>query len=52
MVYHTYIPQPPLADFVDKFWLYEGISAQHTKERKLPDGTTELIINLRDDTRI
>lgn len=49
MLYRTCIPQPPLANFVDKFWFYEGCAIQYTKERKLPDGTVELIINLRDD---
>ncbi|MFL5692257.1 MAG: DUF6597 domain-containing transcriptional factor [Ktedonobacteraceae bacterium] len=46
----TYIPQPPLAAFVDVFWLYEGDAPQHTKERRLPDGTMELVVNLREDT--
>jgi AraC-like DNA-binding protein len=49
-VYRTYIPQPPLAAFVDKFWLYEGDAPSHAKERRLPDGSMELVINLRDDT--
>jgi hypothetical protein len=49
-VYRTYIPQPPLAAFVDKFWLYEGDAPTHAKERRLPDGSMELVINLRDDT--
>ena len=49
-IYRTYIPQPPLANFVDSFWLYEGYYQPHTKERRLPDGSMELVINLRDDT--
>ncbi len=49
MIYRTCTPQPPLANFVDKFWFYEGDAPQHTKERKLPDGTVELIFNLHDD---
>jgi AraC-like DNA-binding protein len=48
-IYRTYIPQPPLANFVDSFWLYEGYYQSHTKERRLPDGSMELVINLRDD---
>jgi AraC-like DNA-binding protein len=49
MTYRTYIPQPPLSDFVALLWLYEGEELAHTKERLLPTGTVELVINLRDD---
>lgn len=49
-LYRTYIPQPPLADFVALFWLYEGYDPPHAKERILPTGTMEIVINLRDDT--
>ena len=44
----TYIPQPPLSAFVDMFWLYEG-QQQHARERRLPDGSMELVINLREE---
>lgn len=50
MIYRTYIPRPPLSDFVKLFWFYEGYDPPHEMERILPTGTTELIINLRDDT--
>lgn len=49
MVYRTHVPRPPLSDFVELFWLYEGYDAPHAKERVLPDGSMELVINLRDD---
>ncbi len=42
-------PAPPLSDFVDLFWLHEGYDTAHEKERLLPDGTVELVINLRED---
>lgn len=48
MTIRTYIPQPPLSDLVEMFWLYEGF-AQPAKERALPTGTVELVINLRND---
>lgn len=48
-IYRTYIPQPPLAAFVETFWLYEGYNPSHAKERRLPDGSMELVINLRED---
>lgn len=33
------------------FWFHEGFNADHHLERVLPDGSMELIINLRDETR-
>lgn len=48
-IYCTYVPGPPLADYVSLFWLYEGYELPHAKERVLPDGSMELVINLRED---
>lgn len=39
----------PLAAFVKTFWFYEGNAAAHARERRLPDGSMELVINLRED---
>ena len=50
MAYHTYIPSPPLSDFVELFWFSEGFDQAHKKERKLPDGSMGLVINLREDS--
>src|SRR5690349_694669 len=47
--YQIYIPRPPLAAYVDKFWLYEGNKLPHTKERRLPDGSMEMVFNLYED---
>ena len=44
-----YTPQPPLSNFVELLWLYEGYSQPHDKERLLPDGSMELVVNLKDD---
>ena len=49
MIYRTYTPQPRLAAFVETLWLYEGFNPPHTKERRLPDGSMELVINLHED---
>lgn len=49
MTYRTCIPGPPLSDFVELFWFYEGCDLPHAKERVLPTGTMELVINLHDD---
>lgn len=45
----TYVPPPPLSDFVELFWLSEGYAQPHSRERLLPQGTVELIINLGDE---
>jgi AraC-like DNA-binding protein len=44
-----YIPQPPLADFITSFRFYEQDGGSCGKERILPTGTTELVMNLRHD---
>lgn len=49
MLYLAHKPPPPLSDFVDLIWLYEGYDVPHEKERLLPDGTVELVINLLED---
>jgi PhnB protein len=43
-------PRGALAPFVECLWLYEGYVAGHAKERTLPTGTAELVINLHEDT--
>jgi AraC-like DNA-binding protein len=48
MRYLTYAPGPPIDEFVDYFWLFDGGQAAR-KERIVPSGTSELVINLRDD---
>jgi AraC-like DNA-binding protein len=48
MFYLTYAPGPPINEFVDYFWLFEGGQTAR-KERIVPSGTIELVINLRDD---
>ena len=40
--FHRYRPAPPLTDFVDVFWYFEGSGSAHAKERLLPTGTIEL----------
>ncbi len=43
------MPAPPLSDFVALLWLYETDRPSHEKERALPTGTAEIVINLRED---
>ena len=50
MLARHYIPRSPLSHFVELLWLYEGYTQPHDKERILPDGSMELVINLNDNT--
>lgn len=50
MPFMHYRPSPPLSSFVEMFWYYEGeAGSPHKKERLLPQGSAELVINLRED---
>ncbi len=50
MLYLTHIPGPPLNNFVELFWFYDGFPKRpHKKERLMPDGSVELVINLNED---
>lgn len=44
--FHIHRPGPPLSEFVDFFWIYEGYAPSHSRERLLPTGTSELIFKL------
>jgi len=46
---YRYTPAAPLSEFVELLWLYEGYTQPHKKERLLPDGSMELVINLHED---
>lgn len=46
MIHKLHIPGPPLSQFVENMWLVEGFSADYTREKILPDGAIELIIDL------
>jgi hypothetical protein len=49
MLFRWYKPSPPLSQFVENFWLYDGYSSPHFKERIFPSGTFEIVFNLRED---
>src|SRR3954451_14054 len=42
------MPGPPLSSFVELLWIYEDYVPGHCKEKLLPDGSMEMIIDLRD----
>jgi AraC-like DNA-binding protein len=43
-------PSPRLSHFVDVLWLMEGPAPAHGRERVLPTATTELVIDLREES--
>lgn len=48
MQYLMRIPGPPLADFIDHLWWWQGVESSHNRESVLPDGSMELIVDLDD----
>jgi AraC-like DNA-binding protein len=50
MIYYTYLPRPPLSQFVEFLWFREGYNVSKAQARLLPIGSMELVINLRSDT--
>ena len=48
-IQHYMRPGPPLSAFVACFWSYENDEPAQSKERRLPDGSMSLIVNLRED---
>jgi AraC-like DNA-binding protein len=49
MIRLTHVPGPPLSQFVHVLWLYEGYTQPHAKERVLPTGEMQIVINLLED---
>ena len=48
VLYLSHFPGPPLSQFVDRLWILTGAQIPR-KERILPGGTIELVINLREN---
>jgi AraC-like DNA-binding protein len=47
--YLRHVPRSPLSEFVNLLWLYEGYTQPHAKERILPTGEMQIVINLLED---
>jgi len=47
--YFSKTPSPPLGDFVERFWHFSDAPA-HSRERIVPSGAVELVINLQETT--
>jgi AraC-like DNA-binding protein len=48
MSFHAYRPVFPLDHFIENLIYFEGLSAAHNLDRFLPDGNTEIIIDLTE----
>jgi AraC-like DNA-binding protein len=48
MYYRTHVPKPPINQFIDYLWQFDGGQLPR-RERIVPSGTMELVINLRED---
>lgn len=48
MIFQSHIPAYPLNQYLQSIFYYEGLSPIHNLDRFLPDGNTELIINLNE----
>jgi AraC-like DNA-binding protein len=46
IVFQHYVPRPPLTEFVGLFWYWKGHQRAYSKERLLPMGTIELVIDV------
>jgi AraC-like DNA-binding protein len=46
VVFRHYVPAKPLSEFVGLFWYWRGHEVKYSRERILPMGTAELVINL------
>jgi AraC-like DNA-binding protein len=49
MPFLSHIPAAPLSQFVNLLWLHEGYTQPHAKERILPTGQMQIVINLLQD---
>jgi AraC-like DNA-binding protein len=48
MVQVRHVPRSPLSEFVESMWLGEGEAPAHRRERVLPNGAVQLVVNVRD----
>lgn len=47
----THRPEPPLSHYVEALWYYDGQQTAHHKERVLPNGRFQIVIDLSDHQR-
>lgn len=49
MIFHSHRPVFPLHHFIENLIYFEGLSTPHNLERFLPDGNTEIVIDLTEN---
>lgn len=49
MIFRSYKPQAPLSKFVDSFWFWQSDGPSNARARRLPTGSMEFVINLREE---
>jgi len=47
--HRTRRPSPPLDRYIQTLWTWDSFVQAHAKERLLPDGSLQLVVNLRED---
>lgn len=48
MIAKLHVPASPLSQFIENFYYYCGFVPEHTKDRFLPDGNVQIIIDLTE----
>jgi AraC-like DNA-binding protein len=51
MSYRQFRPHPDLSDYIDAYWMVQGVGQKLIKSNILPDGCVDLIFNLGDYCR-
>lgn len=51
MVYRIHTPPPPLSNFIEHFFYYDGYHAEHAMEKFLPDGSIDMLIDLTESPK-
>lgn len=51
MIFKLHIPKAPLSQFVENIVYYSGYNPLHSKERLLPDGSIEMVIDLDESAK-
>ncbi|NER14322.1 AraC family transcriptional regulator [Leptobacterium flavescens] len=51
MIYKVWQPDLPLSDYIKEMVYHKGHRPSHTKDRFLPDGTLNLVVDLQDEPK-
>ncbi len=51
MIFRLHRPGPPLDRFIELITYFEGYQSDHTKEKLLPDGAVEIVVDLTDSPK-